>query len=91
MKKSELIKKLQELKELKAAASELDNRIENLENEIKAVMVVKQVDEMAVGAYMIRWTQITSQRFDTSAFRKANEELYMKYLKTSNSRRFVVS
>lgn len=91
MKKTELAQKLKELKELKATAAELDHKIDALEDEIKAVMAAKQLDEMEVGSYIVRWTPVISTRFDTSAFKRAYESLYKEFCKQTSSRRFVVS
>ena len=46
---------------------------------------------MTAGNYIVRWTAVLTNRFDTTAFKKAHGELYKEYTKQSASRRFSIS
>ena len=81
--------KVRELVELKKMAVELDAEITAIEDEIKAVMGEDEV--LLAGPFKVLWSKITSQRFDTSLFKKNNPTLAKDYIKTITSRRFTVA
>ena len=60
-------------------------------DEIKAEMLNRNIEEMTVGQYIIRWTSILSNRFDTTGFKRAYGDLYKAYTKQTASRRFTIS
>ena len=91
MSQNELTTKIRELKELKAMADELAAEITSIEDVIKAEMTARETDEMTVDVYKVRWTRVTSNRFDTTAFKKAMPELAEKFTKTTESRRFSIA
>lgn len=90
MSTNELAAKVRNLKELKRMAEELATEITSIEDEIKAEMTARSVNEMAVDVFKIRWTPVTSNRFDSTAFKKAHADLYEQYTKQTTSRRFMV-
>ena len=83
--------KAAELKELKAMQEELAAEISSIEDEIKAELTARGVDEMQAGAFKIRWTQVTSSRLDQSAIKSELPDIYTRYCKESTSRRFCVA
>ena len=83
MSTNEMTIKIRELKELKAMAEELAAEITAIEDCIKA--------EMTVDVYKIRWTKVLSNRFDSSAFKKAMPELHAQFTKQTESRRFTIA
>lgn len=87
----EIQAKARELRELKAMADELTAEITAIEDTIKAELTARCVEEMAAGEYKIRWTTVTSSRFDSGAFKKALPDLYSQYCKPTVSRRFSVA
>ena len=91
MSANEMTAKIRELKELKAMADELAAEIAAIEDEIKAEMTARNVDELAVDVYKIRWTTVSGARFDTTTFKKAMPELYQRFTKQTSSRRFTVA
>ena len=56
-----------------------------------AVMVNRNAEEMEAGQYIIRWTSVLSQRFDSTSFKKVLPELYKAYTKQVSSRRFTIT
>ena len=90
MSANEMTKKVRELKELKAMIDELSAEAATIEDEIKAEMTARNVNEMAVDVFKIRWTPVTSSRFDSSAFKKVHGDLYAQYTKQTTSRRFTI-
>ena len=83
--------KVKEYRELKAMLDELEDEISRIENEIKAEMTARDADELTVDTYKVRWTRVTSSRFDTSAFKKAMPELAKQFMKSTESRRFSIA
>ena len=91
MDKKELIEKIEALQEWETILEEAKNEVESLRDEIKADMAEKELEEMDLGQYIVRWTPILSNRFDTTAFKKAYGDLYKAYTKQVASRRFTIA
>lgn len=91
MSTNELTSKVRELKELKTMADELAAEITSIEDIIKAEMIARNIDEMQVDIFKIRWSKCTSNRFDSTSFKKAMPELYNQFTKQSEYRRFTVA
>lgn len=83
--------KIRELKELKMMADELAAEITAIEDQIKAEMTERDTEEMTVDVYKVRWTKVTSSRFDSTAFKKAMPELHAQFTKQIESRRFSIA
>lgn len=91
MSTNELTCKVRELKELKVMAEELTAEITAIEDAIKAEMNNRNIEEMTVDVYKVRWTKVLSNRFDTTAFKKAMPDLAEKFTKQTETRRFTVA
>lgn len=87
----EITAKIEELKELEELIEEAKAEAEALKDEIKAEMQKQNTEEMEVGRYIVRWTSVLSNRFDTTGFKKVMPELYKAYTKQVASRRFTIS
>lgn len=87
----EITAKIEEIKELEELIKEAEAEVEALKDEIKAVMLERNTEEMEVGKYIVRWTSVLSSRFDSTAFKKVMPDLYRAYTKQVASRRFSVS
>ena len=85
----EIEAKAKELQELKRMREELDAEISMLEDAIKASM--GEAEQITAGAFKITWKAITSSRFDSSAFKKANPDLAAQFIKTSTVKRFSIA
>lgn len=82
------IAKLQEWEEL---AKEAQAEADAIRDEIKAEMLSRDTEELTAGRFIIRWTSVLSNRFDTTAFKKEHAEMYKLYTKQSTSRRFSIA
>ena len=91
MSRNELIAKIEALNEWEALMEEVRAEAEAIRDSIKAEMLEREVEELTAGAYIIRWTSVLSNRFDTTGFKKAYGELYKTFTKQSSSRRFSIS
>ena len=87
----EITDKVKELKELKTLAKELEKEIEKIEDEIKAEMLKRETEELDIGQYIIRWTSVLTNRFDTKAFKEIMPDVYKQYTKQVASKRFTIS
>ena len=87
----EITSKIEALKELEALIEEAKTEAETLRDEIKAEMLNRDTEEMEAGQYIVRWTSVLSQRFDTTGFKKAHGDLYKDFIKQTASRRFSIA
>lgn len=88
---NELTANVSELRELRRMADEIQAEIDAIQDKIKEHMTAAGVDTLAGADYKITWKEITSSRFDTTAFKKENPEIAAMYTKTSTSKRFVLA
>ena len=91
MSKAELIAKIEELNQWEALMEEAKNEAEALRDAIKAEMLQQDTEEMVIGTYIVRWTSVLSNRFDTTAFKKVMPDVYKAYTKQVASRRFTIA
>lgn len=91
MSKNELISKIEALNEWEALMEEARSEAEAIRDSIKAEMLDRDTEELTVGQYIIRWTPVLSNRFDSTAFKKLYGELYKAFTKQTASRRFSIS
>ncbi len=87
----DILAKVKALKELETLISEAQADAEAIKDELKAVMVERDTEEMDVDVFKIRYKTVKSSRFDTTAFKSTHKELYEQYVKQTESRRFTVS
>ena len=87
----EITTKIEELKELEALIEEAKVEAEALRDDIKTEMLKRNTEELEAGQYIVRWTSVLSQRFDSTGFKKAYGDLYKSYTKQIASRRFSIS
>ena len=91
MSANEMENKIARLQEWEAIAEEARTEAEALRDEIKSEMLARDTEEMEAGRFIIRWTSVLSNRFDTTAFKKEHAEMYKLYTKQSASRRFSIA
>lgn len=91
MSQNEIASKIEQLKEWEAILEEAQNEVEALRDCIKAQMLERDTEELQVGAYIIRWTSVLSNRFDSTAFKKEHGELYKAFTKQIASKRFSIA
>ena len=91
MSRNEIAAKIETLQEWEALMEEAKAEVETLRDSIKQEMLESDTEELSAGQYIIRWTSVLTQRFDTTSFKKAHSELYKEFLRQSESRRFSIS
>ena len=88
---NELDMKVKELRELKHMADELAGEIEALQDGIKAEMTARNVDTLCGTDWKATWKAVTSNRLDTTSFKKELPDIAARYMKASTSRRFTLA
>ena len=87
----EITSKIEALKDLESLIEEAKAEAEALRDEIKTEMLNRNTEELEAGQYIVRWTSVLSQRFDTTAFKKVMPDVYKAYTKQVSSRRFSIT
>ena len=87
----EITSKIETLKDLESLIEEAKAETEALRDEIKSEMLNRNTEELEAGQYIVRWTSVLTQRFDTTAFKKVMPEVYKEYTKQISSRRFSIA
>ena len=91
MYKIELLAKIELLNKYEAMMEEMKFQADAIRNEIKAEMDARDLEEMIAGQYIVRYTSVLSNRFDSTAFKRVMPEIYKAYTKQVSSRRFSIS
>lgn len=87
---AELVSKIEQLQELEELIDEAKSEAEKIKDELKAEMMKCNTEEMKAGKYIVRWTEVISNRFDTTKFKKLFPEIYNEFTKVVSSRRFSI-
>ena len=90
MSKNELITKIEALNAYEELIEKAKAEADAIRDSIKEEMLARDTEELVAGAYIIRWTPVLTQRFDTTAFKKVLPEIYKAYTKQVTSRRFSI-
>ena len=91
MSQNEIVRKIEQLKEWEEILEEAQNEVEALRDCIKEQMLESDTEELKAGMYIIRWTSVLSNRFDSTAFKKEHGELYKAFTKQVASKRFSIT
>ena len=91
MSKIELLAKIELLNKYEAMMEEIKTEADSIRNTIKAEMEAREVEELIAGQYIVRYTAVLSNRFDSTAFKRVCPEVYKAYTKQVSSRRFSIS
>ncbi len=83
-----LVDEIQTIKGIEAKLQELKELKEEKEAIIKKVLDDAGIEELQIGAFTVRFTNITRNNFNTSAFKKKYLELYNAFIKQTHYRKF---
>ena len=87
----ELTAQIESLRALEELIEEAKAEAETLRDAIKQEMLNRDVETLEAGQYIVHWTAVLSQRFDSTAFKKVMPDVYKAYTKQVASRRFSIS
>ncbi len=91
MANNELLNKIEALNEWEALMEEAKAEAEALRDSIKQEMLERDTEELECGQYIVRWTSVLTQRFDSTSFKKAMPDVYKAFTKQTASRRFSIA
>ena len=72
-------------------AAKAKEKADAIRTALKDEMLRLETEELAVGSYILRYTSIVSNRFDSTTFKRLYADLYKDFTKPVSSRRFTVS
>lgn len=81
---------IKDIRALEAKINELDELKKEKEALIKSVLDEAGVEELQIGAFTVRFTDIVRNNFNTTAFKKKYLELYNAFIKQTNYRKFSI-
>ena len=87
----ELTAQIESLRALEELIEEAKAEAETLRDAIKQEMLNRDVETLEAGQYIVRWTSVLTNRFDSTAFKKVMPEIYKAYTKQVSSRRFSIA
>ena len=82
------VERMQEWEELSEQAKA---EAEAIRDKIKGEMIARDTEELIAGKFIVRWTSVLSNRFDSTAFKREHADLYKDYVKLVSSKRFSVA
>ena len=82
------VEKMQEWEEL---AEQARAEAEAIRDRIKGEMLSRDTEELIAGRFIVRWTSVLTNRFDSTAFKREHGDLYKDYVKQVSSKRFSVA
>lgn len=92
MSTTEIVGKIESLKEWEALQAEAEEMVESIKDEIKRHMDSMGVETLEAGQYIARFTTVQSSRLDTKRFKnELGEDIYKRFCKEVISRRFTIS
>lgn len=91
MSKHELISMIETMNNYDDLASKAKAKADAIRSAIKAEMEERNTEELTAGNYIIRYTSVISNRFDSTTFKRLYADLYKDFTKPVSSRRFTVS
>ena len=91
MTKNEIIAMIETMNNYDELAAKAKAKADAVREALKEEMIRLDTEELAAGAYIIRYTNVISNRFDSTTFKRLYADLYKDFTKPSMSRRFTVS
>ena len=91
MSTNELDAKVDALRDLRNLESEVKAEITAIAGALKAEMLAKNTDTLTGDNCTVTWKTVTTSRFDSAAFKLTHSDLFARFLRTTTSRRFVIT
>lgn len=88
---NEMESKIRALNEWEEVIREAQAEAEAIKDAIKAEMIAQNTEELEAGAFIVRWTSVLTNRFDSTAFKKEHNDLYKQFTKQISSKRFSIA
>lgn len=91
MSKNEMISMIETMNNYDELAAKAKAKADAIRDTLKQEMLRLDTEELAAGAYILRYTSVVSNRFDSTTFKRLYADLYKDFTKPVSSRRFTVS
>lgn len=91
MGKNEMIGMIETMNNYDELAAKAKAKADTIRDMLKDEMLRQQTEELTAGAYIVRYTSVISNRFDSTTFKRLYADLYKDFTKPTSSRRFTVS
>lgn len=91
MSKIEMYYLIEALKEWESVMEEAKAEADAIRDQIKAELIAQETEELEVGNYIVRYTSVLTNRFDTTSFKREHNDLYKQFTKQTASRRFSIA
>ena len=91
MTKNEIVALIETMNNYDDLAAKAKAKADAIRDVLKEEMMERGLEEMEAGTYIVRYTNIISNRFDSTTFKRLYAGLYKDFTKQTTSRRFTVS
>jgi predicted phage-related endonuclease len=91
MTKNEIVALIETMNNYDDLAAKAKAKADAFRVALKEEMLERGLEEMEAGTYIVRYTNIISNRFDSTTFKRLYADLYKDFTKQTTSRRFTVS
>jgi len=91
MSKNEIVSMIETMNNYDELASKAKAKADAIRDALKEEMLRLDTEELNAGAYIVRYTSVISNRFDSTTFKRLYADLYKDFTKAVSSRRFSVS
>ena len=91
MSKKEIVALIETMNNYDELAAKAKAKADAIREAIKEEMVRLDTEELTAGVYIVRFTNVISNRFDSTTFKRLYADLYKDFTKPVSSRRFTVS
>ena len=88
MSKNEIVSMIETMNNYDELASKAKAKADAIRDALKEEMLRLDTEELNAGAYIVRYTSVISNRFDSTTFKKLYADLYKDFTKAVSSRRF---
>ena len=91
MSKNEIVSLIETMNNYYELAGKAKAKADAIREALKGEMLRLGAEELTAGAYIVRYTSVISNRFDSTTFKRLYADLYKDFTKPISSRRFSVS
>ena len=91
MTKNEIVALIETMNNYDELAAKAKAKADAIRDALKEEMLKRGLEEMEAGTYIVRYTNIISNRFDSTTFKRLYADLYKDFTKQTTSRRFTIS
>lgn len=91
MSKCELDQQAKLYFQIQREIAELEQQAEAIKDQMKAAMTEASTEELKGNGWRATWHNTTTNRFDSTAFKKVHKDLYNEFCKVSTGTRFTLN